>query len=449
MKKRFALFIGLFCLSLGILIAVPVLLRQKADQIEIVQRTIQGDLKEAEGLDVVFRTSLYNRMFWETRYPAQDAGSAETELSVFQQEKYRWERTESLQLELENFNFGMSTSHQDGLRLEELGKSARMAELVEDVAKDVAPGTKGSKRVQLSDWFEYWPFNIDSNYMYTGESAPEPLQEYFKIPMPEDVYATYTVEKNQEGKVYDLNVESELYGFLESSSVKSERGWYLVLDSRCYPVGQEEVDLSQIEGGYGVYFLPVDSEGELDVNGVDTVYKVREEEYTVSIQMDERGNLLLYTVSKEGMWYLTVLREETMQEVQRLELGQLGVDNSLETAVCEDGFFVQPMGNQKLLLLSQKEEGYQLESVLSLPEAVYIIDMSSIAFAWDGERLGMVCPSDHRLNHYIAVWRDDTLSYLGAYTYVGSGEEEVYLNTGAYVELDQWKKAFELEWSTL
>lgn len=448
MKKRFAVFIGLLCLSLGILIAVPILLRQKADQIEIVQKTIQGELEETEGLGVVFRTSLYDRLFWETRYPAQESESAETEFSVFQKGQYYPGRSEWFRLELESFNFGMSTSRQDGLRLEELEKSARMAELVEDVAKDVAPGTQGSKRIQLSDWFEYWPVNIDSNYMYISEFAPEPLQEYFRIPMPEDVCATYTVEKNQEGKVYELSVDSELYGFLESSSVKSERGWYLVLDSRSYPVGQEEGDLSQIEGGYGVYFFPVDSEGELDVNGVDTVYKVREGEYTASIQMDERGNLLLYTVTKEGMWYLTVLKEEDAQEVQRLELGKLGIDNELGTTVWEEGFVVQTMSDQTLLLLIQTEEGYRLEPVLSLPNVMYVRDQESTAFAWDGERLALVCPSENDLDHYIAVWREGTLSYLGEYKYAGSGEE-LYLNTGNMIELDRRDGAFQLEWNTL
>lgn len=488
MKKRFLVFVPLVCLSLCALIALPIWVGRGGEQVEITQTTLEGDPSCAQGLNVTCRTTLDSHLFWETTFSAQNPAGARTELTTYQNEHRTEGYTPRLEVSPAICNFGISTSENSNTGL--LDDSwypwdyEAFLDPVKDLAQEMEPGTTRTFSVCLNDWYDTWPLIIDQYQVsvdwegMSQERADKQFQNFFGIPVPQNFVLYYTLKMNEKGAVYDVDVsptppveepQEEMTGdtataqeaegaapsepFLESHSVRGEQGWYLVLDNRFEEEGQPRTDLSHVQGGNGVFLIPVQktNRGEaLRLGDIHTVYPFPEGESAVSIDRDQAGRLLVYTADDSGNWYLTVLEEESARVLQRLELGQLG-GVSVLAFVEGDGIRLVQAGSGRLLLLVEEGEGYRLESILSVPEAMmyqFSDWTKSNNAAWDGERLAVICLqfSIHEPQMLAAVWQDEKLVYLGSYQ-SSLGRPAILSNNRYAVLLDTQRQTFQLEWS--
>lgn len=440
MKKSLALFLALLCLAAGGLIGMGVWVSQEDERVEVTQTTLRGDPAAAEGLTVTVRNQILNQdqMFWDTSFQAQDASQSQTHFQFFYQRQYYYNGIVLPPgLILPNVSSG-GFSSDGGLDLEQEVRwnSGMLMEPVIDLAKTMEPNQTEVLDARLADYYDDYPISVDDftsyyvdeNWIDQVERRMETLRRFFRIPMPPELQMTYTLTTNGQGDVIELDTETQQQIQVNSKGVPGENGYYYILDSYASPQEVEQgavlLDLSHIRDGYGVYFIPayIDPELEseqLEVEKIQTVYKVPEGERTVDLYADEKGNLLLYTVAGET-WYLNVLSGDGRQLRERLELGRLGRDSFIMKSLEEEDFILLLFPERQFYLLTWDGNQYVLKNVLEMPadEKWDYVGKTRVAH-WDGQRLALLEQGDdwpERVGYRLTVWQDGDLTYQGEYS---------------------------------
>ena len=111
-----------------------------------------------------------------------------------------------------------------------------------------------TQTVCLSDYYDAVPLYIDfrGRIELAGAEKQQSFEDYFYIPMPEGVYVTYTLTKNDSGGVNQVDMTSEQQLCVTSRTARSDRGWLIVMDGwvRMAPdAPAQRLDFSQVKGG--------------------------------------------------------------------------------------------------------------------------------------------------------------------------------------------------------
>lgn len=442
MKKSFALFLVLICLAVGGLAGMAVWVSKDNETVEVTQTTLHGDPAAAQGLTITTHNQLDNHLFWDTQFPAQDAGQAQTQFRFsLRKPQYQGAHVDVPALMLPSFSGGMGTSGE--FTPEELSdwNSGMFLMPAADLAKDMAPNQTKTETVRLADYCDTLPIGMEDYYYYhrsdeayfeTIKRQQEALQSFFAIPTPEEVQITYTLTTSSGGGVNDIQVQSEQWLKLDTAAAQGEGGWYFIVDSYASAEDAENgfisLDLTHIWDGYGVYFIPSlaqeDGSGyesdNLDIEKIQTVYAVPQGERTVNLEADEKGNLLLYTVAGET-WYLNVLSGDGQQLRQRLELGQLGSNAYMDTLLEEEDYQLLSFYDDRIYLLTWDGKSYALKHALRMPENEQWDMAGKERLAqWDGQRLALLerdGSSWENVRYRLTVWQAGELTYQGEYDF--------------------------------
>lgn len=442
MKKSLALFLVLVCLAVGGLAGMAVWVSKDEETVGVTQTTLHGDPAAAQGLTITAHNQLDNHLFWDTQFPAQDAGQAQTQFQFYLREpEYESNYVSTPNLTLPSFSGGMGTSGE--FTPEELSDwhSGMFLTPVSDLAKDMAPNQTKTETVSLADYCNSLPIHLNDYYYRSAEAAyyekinrqREALQSFFAIPTPEDVQITYTLTTGSGGGVNDIQIQSEQWINLNTAVAQGEGGWYFTLDSYVSQDDAQEgwlsLDLSHIRDGYGVYFIPSyigKQEGSayeeeiLEAEKIQTVYVTPPGERTVDLRADEKGNLLLYTVA-EGTWYLNVLSGDGRQLRQRLELGRLGSNAYMADPLEGEDYLLLFFNDHQLYLLTWDGMRYTLKHTLQMPKNEQWDQTGKEQLAqWDGQRLALLerdNSSWENIRYRLTVWQVGELTYQGEYDF--------------------------------
>jgi len=436
MKKSFLLFLLLICLAVGGLAGMSVWVSKDNEAVEVTQTTLQGDPAAAQGLTITVHNQMFNQLFWDTKFTAANATEATSEFR-FSQKALNFHEFHDYppEISMPSFSGGMSSDMGIDLELEDWWNGGMLTRPAIDLAKTMGPNETKSKTVHVAEYYSYYPIFL-SDYRYYGYEeykeqwlkVQETFQRFFSIPIPSQIQVTYTLTTNEMGEVIELYCDTQSWLELNTAAVQGEGGYYYILDSHVSEdeekVGMVQMDLSHIQGGYGVYFVPVFTDEardwtDLKVEQVQTVYQVPQGERTVNLFANEKGNLLLYTVAGET-WYLNVLSSDGRQLLQRMELGQMG----------SNGYMVDPLGGEdhmllffndhQLILLTWDGKEYALAHALQMPEDEQWDDSGKEQLAhWDGQRLALLernSSSWEDTSYRLTVWQGGELTYQGVYT---------------------------------
>lgn len=434
MKKSAVLFLLLFCVSVGTLGGLAVWVDQGAETVVVTGETVLGDPDRAAGLELTTHSEMRLQLGWKTVFSPENSNQASTDFTFYSLtpsvlEEFQTGGGAYISIESKDITASMTSS--GDLELHNMdyiwdGVAIRPAQ---EMSLAMGQEKEKTQTVCLSDYYDAVPLYIDfrGRIELAGAEKQQSFEDYFYIPMPEGVYVTYTLTKNDSGEVNHVEMVSEQELSVTSRSVRSDRGWLFVLDGwvRMAPdAPAQRLDFSQVKGGYGLYLIPSDTPekmdawgGSLDFHGIETLFPIPEGERGMDVRLDDQGRVLLFT-AKEDVWYLTVLDPEGRTQLQRLELGELGRDNQVrELGSGEAGLSIL-MEDMQVCALSQGGDGYEVEFSCSLPQKINFEEAIPVSIAWNGERLAMAGIEDDSLptQYILAIWEKGACTFLGRYT---------------------------------
>ena len=140
------------------------------------------------------------------------------------------------------------------------------------------------------------------------------------------------------------STESDRFDLYTVSAV-ADNACYFAFDAHTQL--ENLVDVSQIKDGFGIYCLPFDStsEGEdssfpLLTEKLATVYPLDPHERILNLTLSPDQSRLLLHTQTDGMYVITVIDRDTMEAVQRLEVGKISAESMAFHQLYEgDGFF--------------------------------------------------------------------------------------------------------------
>ena len=270
-----------------------------------------------------------------------------------------------------------------------------LIEPIRELARELAPGEEKTETVTVADYWEIYPLTLylnlpnDSTYYDEGETSF--LTNYFHIPVPAELTVDITVSLDEDGECVQATINptgEESYGFC-SAELVTEQGIYLGLYS-CEP--GETVDFSHIQGGYGIYRIPLPQEDDyaLPVEDIENILPLSAEDVEAVSLLESPwdGIIEVFTV-EQGTLRLRLLEEETCTVIEDYWLDA----DKLPTVVQTEDVLVllfQEEETQRILAYAREDGQYRLWLDTELPLEAYYL--SSLNAAFDGSRLALVYP---------------------------------------------------------
>lgn len=433
MKKSAILFLLLFCLSVTALGGLAVWVNQGAETVEVTEETLLGDPGAAAGLEATVRREMRLQLGWETTFAPQNPQQAQTRFSFSSLVPSAWEtnraRGAQISIQSKRITGSMTTTSGDdvGLKYEETIWGSFAVRPAIEMAKTMQPEEVKTQTLCLSDYYNAVPLCVEFHGRWNpGDSESQKyFEDYFYIPMPEGIDVTYTLTKGGSGGVVNVEMTSQQELSVSSHSTRGEQGWFLVLDGfvRMGPdAPAQPLDFSQIQGGYGLYYIPAGTskemevwDGELKLTEIETAFPIPEGEMAMDVRIDRQNRVLLFTAAGDT-WYLTVLDPEGREQLQHLEIGAQGAENAVrELTAGENGLAVVFQDGQ-ICLLSDQQGMYKVQVSCAIPEQAVLKESSSISMVWDEDRLALLGIEENAPSKYLLmVWQKGSCTFLGRY----------------------------------
>lgn len=433
MKKSAILFLLLFCLSVAALGGLAVWVNQGAESVEVTEETLLGDPGAAAGLEATVRRQMRLQLGWETTFSPQNPQQAQTNFSFFSMVPDIWESNRArgayISIASKAITGSMTTTSGDdvGLKYEESIWGSFAVRPVIEMAKTMQPEEVKTQTLCLSDYYDAVPLCMEFHGRWDpGDSESQKyFENFFYIPMPEGINVTYTLTKGASGGVVNVEMTSQQALSVSSHSARGEHGWFLVLDGFVQmgpDAPAQPLDFSQIQGGYGLYYIPSKTSKEMEVwdgdfalTEIETAFPIPEGERGMDVHIDQQNRVLLFTAAGDT-WYLTVLDPEGQKQLQRLEIGTQGAENAVrELTAGEDGLAVVFQDGQ-ICLLSEQKGMYGVRFSCAVPEQAALRDSAPISLVWDEDRLALLGMEENAPSQYLLmVWQKGSCTFLGRY----------------------------------
>lgn len=433
MKKALVLTIALIILSISGMAFAFADINAARDQVVLTKNVKYGDDSAVEKLEVHVRTHYDYHLFWDTVYQT-DKESVQTNFLFSHAQAYDNPPMEysGAQMEIDiEYGFGPI-----------LGNKQQSIKAAYNELIDRTPaGTEGSATIRLKDYYDFYPFMFTLDvpgYTLTWGSdfstnfTPEPGTEtyiileflnFFRIPVIDDQTIDIYVTKSADGSIGGYgrgDTDSDAF-YIWTLSALTDQACYFTFNT--HTKNGNVVDTSFIPGGYGIYNFPYKENGVpkdgMNPSGIlfgelSMVYSLNPEDRVFDLNTNPDKTKLLLLTEENKVCVLTVIDIETMKPLQRLELAELGEDESVWNVFYYDDFFTILLPDNRMILLDVDKDGeyvhrftvnlYDEENKLFLPSYIAAMD-------WNGEKLVL---SDFLYNSY--DWDNrDYPKYCGFY----------------------------------
>lgn len=463
--KKSLVFAGIILLALlsGGIYGVKEVLSQKNDVL-VYCRTLEGDVKEAEGIRFWMHNNWAEQLYWDTLVTigGGEDGLVESE-TVFRpdwkgssERPYRvyfplLHREEGVELHIEKGTSVHSRSGQ-GIALEDW--SMPFVKVAIDVASRVSPGQSRTEVLKLSDYYEYYDmwmevFSVRSQMWDEDDNF---IPDFFGMEVPDSHEVEVTISKYEDGTINAVDIRTTNdrgQSAIVSSSHMAKDGIYFSF--HCVDDSGKMVNM-KTKVGNGIFFLPLAGMGEEDgslkvlVSDMKKVYSLPSEDcFVIEVQMDEpRENLFILTREAEQV-VLRVVDASTMEEMQKIRLTDVtGVTALKQMDQVEEGVWVLLTDGTFCYLTKGKDGNLQKQNTGSLGEGPRLDDNSERPLAYDLDyqdgKLAIICEESYYGNSaYVYVFEGDALLYKGYFLHSGDYEsnftDQVYLNEEMPLEI--------------
>ncbi len=382
MKKQIGIWLGVLVVCVALLGGLGISLRKAQDQVIIIEEFSYGDKTATEGLQIWMRMRYGMQMFWDITHTMGDDG--ETVVRPYTQEESR-EMPARIRLE-EVQHFSMMAGIDWGEFVTDgfVSRVYGMDEMVADVASRTADGEIHTETLIYSDYMEYYPMlpftvNFGDTYSKEGDAYVKmdgyemdtpafhkAWQQFFQIPVISGDWVTISVTKDPNGDIIEETMkQSEITPGLLGYKIETEKGWFLGLNAH-----SEGVDTSQIAGGYGIYFLPVEEENGyrcLKPEKLSMVIPLAEGTWVRGLYTDESQKTLVVYLWENGGYWLKIYDLATMAEIQVLDLVEAGGRTSIPDIYIWDDFLLV---DSNLYWLYERKESGLYEPIFRVPQKV-------------------------------------------------------------------------------
>jgi|GEM_PF-5729011 len=458
MKKSLILTIALLLITGIAAVTIAQSIATPETRVDFFETAYIGDASAAEGLTAELHETFRERLYWDSTLEFGSAAGAtplrtETALARYSgadNERQLYSPQADLALYTVYNGGDITSEHPTGLD-----------KAYQELLQDALPDVEHSKRIRLADYYEYCPVSVyiqwdesvkdssgrqqqsitldretvpflDGSNMTENQREAQKIFDFFRIPVPDDQYMLISGMKNKQGQLtrqsanLDPSEDGDDY-YIQTTSVAADNGFYFYLNSRS---GQGKLmDFSQVPGGYGIYFLPVNTSADgtktIDGDGLKMVWALDPEIYIDAFMADADGNLLIVS-KRDGEYVADVIETAGYTKTQEISLGTVPGDDTFFFAdwaggddylyFCinrgDKGSYVQDDGSQELqtcefIVLSQNADGryekaidYTLQ-LSDLPKELqgdtdllpWYNYADSKLLAWNGEKLAIARPS--------------------------------------------------------
>lgn len=468
MRKSLIIIAILLALSLGVIVSAVTAMDAQHENITITEETLYGDPAAAEGLSVSTRVDSERHLYWDTTYMACADPQPVTDFIYSDERLYEeYEDTGSFYLQLAHLNSGMSGRWESIEDLENIHgeefdmDSPHLMKPVLDVESRTKPGEERKEIIRLADYYDDFPlgfhFMARDGFLYreNEQSLWKYLNNYFRIPVPEDLELEVTVSKDEAGFIYNIDYYEvsglgSSYTTCYSPSVVRQDGVFFGLCGN--------VDFSRIEGGYGIYYMPVAKNEKIAAIDGQTGETVPQVYLTQRIEniypmdpadCEEMGIYLsadgqqVYAFTKEqGEVILTVFDSETCEIIQQFQpdIGQL------PTLWCQDNIVALITGDEAwenfFLQVYLVEDGkltlwLDTDMFHAGDKGPYWYMDAELCF--DGQRLAIAQYHDNWnvATHRILIYDQTGLQYAGDFHHSGDDLPD---------RLRTWENGLQLQW---
>ena len=418
MKKRLIFYVVLVLIAVMALSGAALAGFLIQDDITIEAHTLSGDASAAEGLTLTVYAQRNSYLTWDTTFPATAAFQAVTDFTYhpngvsFSQDAYLHFSTASLN--------GATSTTLENLMEERNRWSDFLIEPIRELARELAPGEEKTETVTVADYWEIYPLTLylnlpnDSTYYDEGETSF--LTNYFHIPVPAELTVDIAVSLDEDGECVQATINPTgggSYGFC-SAELVTEQGIYLGLYS-CEP--GETVDFSHIQGGYGIYRIPLPQEDDyaLPVEDIENILPLSEKDVEAVSLLESPwdGIIEVFTV-EQGTLRLRLLEEETCTVIEDYWLDADALPEVVQTEDMLVLLFWEE-DTQRFLAYAREDGQYRLWLDTELPLEAYYL--SSINAAFDGSRLALVYPTGEyaSVGTGLLIYDQSGLLYHGEY----------------------------------
>lgn len=434
MKKRLICGALALVLALGGFLTAHALVLGSGEHITFEEKTRQGDFKAAQGLRMDTElTSRRNNLRWNTAMTMGQEPETDMKHLLFGPGDAHVEEERTLRLD-SYLDFGISSSSGYELDLNEhLLKLVR--DMVEDVVSRTPDGEWHVERVNLRDYYEFFPLELElyiPGHMIKDDvlevkeekTFRQDFEDAFRFPVPEEYTRYVSVKKDEDGKIMEVHVgqypveysddpnevptvqASDVAFSVGVQSVTTEQYLYFVVEAVHYlyegsDTKTEPCDYSQTPG-YGVYrlpLLPLKSEDyrPLTMDDLELICPMEAENAPVSLAVD--GENLMVVTKEDGAYVLHVLNSADGVEVQTLILDEApestGGYSEVQPFFYEDFvvYLCMEDPSYRLTVLSRNGDGSLIpEYGADIPVELINGSLSEggmLTFAYDGEKLAM------------------------------------------------------------
>ena len=401
-------------LTLGTLAGAHLWVNAARDRLALRETVLAGDSAAAAGVTAAYRLwDADGHLSWKTAFTP--GGTPET---VFRFDPERQEPDMSWAFQpYGELNYSLSSigiQSYTGLVLPESGEEPVVA-VAYGVQERTSPGETRTETVPMDGYSPYYPLLFSGRWQGLSDSFDSSsngyLSHYFRIPVPPEQTIEVSVTKDDSGAVTAVSAQfSQDMPALWSGSAVCPEGIYLVAGA---PTA-DGTDALECPDGPGVHFIPCreDDCPWFDLSGLRLFYPA---EHALGLRLGEAGRLLLYT-REEGKLALTVLDRETGEALERLELLEMGEEETLLDPIDSGPLHLAVLSGGAFCLV-QEEEGRAVPvltgSLDQEEDALRRLILRSQALAWDGAR--MVWGTCDWYGADLGVWDAQGLQFLARY----------------------------------
>jgi len=453
MRKLLCLLLALLLLSVGSITFAFRSVSDTADQVELTETVVYGDKKRAEGLTVRNQSQYINRLHWDTTCLIGEENITDTAYRFTPDYEYNHSPSTPRALYL--------TAQVDGHFFEDDENPTGLNQAYKELYDSMGPNEEKEIEVYVKDYYDFYPLNgwLDLNgylldwdrydimreYLTEEELIIiEKLTSFFRFPVLETDKELIALTTNEAKNIIGSGSGS-ISGddfYFDTISPYTDDAVFIVFDSHTNEGNL--IDTSYIPGGYGIYRLPyhtreADERGytvAVDVDELAMVYPLDPNLHLMGMTLSKDGERLLLYTREENAFYLTVINADTMDTLQKLELGKWSEDTwGWRLFDKGDDFLAFILNDGELVVAEQQPNGtysitLRTDLLLSendTPFADYYLSSDAV-MAYDGERLAIVdeLQIEYTNNDGEYYWREFT---CGFYTAVYDTSGLVYFGT--------------------
>ena len=435
MRKSLIICCVITLLAIAGLVGIGVVVGAQDEEVYLQENILAGEPAYAEDISFQISSQWQEKLLWETSVNIGEELVSDTKFSFYPNGfDYELRSQSSARFEY-TMSFGYSSSGNLISSNSERDSDIPFYDVFVDVASRTEPGSTRTETVKLAEYYEYYNVRLDFNskklnrFSYDGvfdenENEYSYINKVLGLRIPQDLEFEATVEKSENGNVYDIHGNSTENDIrIISDGVVLKDGVYVYV----YAVNDEGLMSGVSETGYGIYKLPFSWGASGYEENETAVIMLKEfalvyplEEKILAMKADEAEKEIFLLIEREGGVFLQRIEKENMALLQEFPLGK-----SEEWLACHDMQITDKgvmllMNDRRICFAEKNGDEYHISVNYQMPD-----EYPFHSGAWDSYAF------DYKDGRLAIIWGGAKGHYYqcssSVYVFVLEGEELKFL----------------------